>query len=93
MEITTNDEFKLKFKDGYQQFWLQKQIPTAYPGLWGVVEQFLIAFPSSYLVECGFNAVTNIFKKKETNYKTNHGDLRILLIKIVPRIDTLIAAY
>ena len=24
MEVTTNDEFKFKFKDGYQQFWLQK---------------------------------------------------------------------
>jgi len=24
MEVTINDELKLKFKNGYQQFWLQK---------------------------------------------------------------------
>ena len=47
MEVTTNDEFKFIFKDGYQQFWLQKQINTAYLGLWTVVEQFLIVFPLS----------------------------------------------
>ena len=64
MEVTTNDEFKFIFKDGYQQFWLQKQINTAYLGLWTVVEQFLIVFPLSYLVNRGFSAVINKFKKK-----------------------------
>ncbi|KAG8227195.1 hypothetical protein J437_LFUL003401 [Ladona fulva] len=34
MEVTTNDELKFKFKSGYQQFWLQKEIPTAYPEIW-----------------------------------------------------------
>lgn len=28
MEIVTNDKLKFKFKSGYQQFWLQKEIPT-----------------------------------------------------------------
>jgi len=32
MEEATNEELKFKFKDGYQQFWLQKQIPTLDPG-------------------------------------------------------------
>lgn len=69
MEVTTNDELKFKFKSGYQQFWLQKEIPTAYPEIWAVIQKFLIAFPSSYLVERGFSAVTNLLTKKETDCK------------------------
>ncbi|KAG8235687.1 hypothetical protein J437_LFUL014031 [Ladona fulva] len=34
MEVTANDELKFKFKSGYQQFWLQKEIPMAYPEIW-----------------------------------------------------------
>ena len=80
MEVTTNDEFKFKFKYGYQQLLLQKQIPTAYFGLWAVVEVFLITFPSSYLVEGGFSAVTNILTKKRNQLQINNrGDLRMLL--------------
>jgi hypothetical protein len=51
IEVTTNEELKLKFKEDYQVFWLQKQLPILYPGLWVVVPTFLIAFPSSYLDE------------------------------------------
>lgn len=40
IEVTTNEELKLKFKEGYQVFWLQKQIPILYPGLWAVVQTF-----------------------------------------------------
>ena len=69
MEVTTNDELKFKFKSGYQQFWLQKEIPTAYPQIWAVIQKLLIAFPSSYLVERGFSVVTNLLTKKETDCK------------------------
>ncbi|KAG8239999.1 hypothetical protein J437_LFUL016515 [Ladona fulva] len=34
MEVTANDELKFKFQSGYQQLWLQKEIPTAYPEIW-----------------------------------------------------------
>uniref|UniRef100_G1KVP8 SCAN domain-containing protein 3 n=1 Tax=Anolis carolinensis TaxID=28377 RepID=G1KVP8_ANOCA len=94
MEVTTNDELKFKFKSGYQQFWLQKEIPTAYPEIWTVIQKFLIAFPSSYLVERGFSAVTNLLTKKRNQLQiVNRGDLRLLLMKIEPRITKLVAAY
>ena len=56
IEVTTNEELKVKFRIGYQQFCLQRQIPALYPELWVMVQKFLTAFPSSYLVERRFSA-------------------------------------
>ena len=33
IELTTNEELKIKFKNGYQEFGLQKPISQLYPGL------------------------------------------------------------
>ncbi|GBP51154.1 SCAN domain-containing protein 3 [Eumeta japonica] len=64
LELSTNEELKVTFKRGYQKFWLQAEIPEKYRGLWGTVQKLLIAFPSSYLVEKSFRAVTNLLTKK-----------------------------
>ncbi|KAJ8885608.1 hypothetical protein PR048_011806 [Dryococelus australis] len=53
--ISTNEELKVQFRKGYQQFWLQRDIPVTYPALWTIARKFLIAFPSSYLVKRGFS--------------------------------------
>ncbi|GBP22268.1 SCAN domain-containing protein 3 [Eumeta japonica] len=91
IELTTNEEIKIKYKNGYQQFWLQKSIPQLYPGLWSIVERFLIAFPSSYLCERGFSAVTTLLTKKRSYLQvTKRGDLRLILSKIEPDINKLI---
>jgi hypothetical protein len=52
LELSTNEELKLKLKNGYQEFWLQSQIPVLYLALWAATKKFFIAFPS-YLVERG----------------------------------------
>ncbi|CAH1997673.1 unnamed protein product [Acanthoscelides obtectus] len=67
-ELSTNEELKVQFKNEYQQFWLQNNIPVTYPVLWNIARKFLISFPSSYLVERGFSAVTNLLTKKETDW-------------------------
>ncbi|CAI6346406.1 unnamed protein product [Macrosiphum euphorbiae] len=55
---------------------------------------FLIAFPSSYLVERGFSAVTNLItKKRERLQITNREDLRMLVTKIEPNINELLAKH
>uniref|UniRef100_A0A2S2Q2Q0 SCAN domain-containing protein 3 n=1 Tax=Sipha flava TaxID=143950 RepID=A0A2S2Q2Q0_9HEMI len=88
IEVTTNEELKLKFKEGYQVFWLQKQISLLYSGLWAVVQTFLIPLLSSYLVERGFSVVKNLLTKKRQRLKiTNRGDLKMLLTKIEPNIN------
>ncbi|KAF2900188.1 hypothetical protein ILUMI_05983 [Ignelater luminosus] len=67
--INPNEELKVQFKNGYQQFWLQKDLPVTYPVLWNIARKFLIAFPSSYLVERGFSAVVSLLtKKKEADW-------------------------
>ena len=38
IELTTNEELKIKFKNGYKEFWLQKPISKLYPGLWSIVQ-------------------------------------------------------
>lgn len=32
VELTTNEEHKIKFKHGYQELWLQKSLLVLYPG-------------------------------------------------------------
>ncbi|KRX16038.1 NAD(P)H-hydrate epimerase [Trichinella nelsoni] len=68
--LQTNKEIKPKFKNRYHSFWLQKQIFDLYPGLWRMVRRFLLAFPSSYLVERGFSVVTDFLTKKEADCKS-----------------------
>ncbi|CAH1997541.1 unnamed protein product [Acanthoscelides obtectus] len=67
-KLSTNEELKVQFKNGYQQFWLQNNIPVTYPVLWNIARKFLISFPSSYLVERGFSALTNLLTKKEIDW-------------------------
>uniref|UniRef100_A0A5S6PZA8 DUF4371 domain-containing protein n=1 Tax=Trichuris muris TaxID=70415 RepID=A0A5S6PZA8_TRIMR len=47
VELQHNEEIKPKFRSGYHQFWLQRQVAQLYPRLWAIVEKLLIAFPSS----------------------------------------------
>lgn len=65
IELSTNEELKVQYRNGYQQFWLRKDIPGTYPVLWNTAKKFLVAFPSSYLVEREFSAVTNLLAKKK----------------------------
>lgn len=91
IELTTNEELKIKFKNGYQEFWLQKIIQQLYPGLWSIVQRFLIAFPSSYLCERGFSAVATLLTKKRNRlHITDRGDLRLFLSKFEPDINKLV---
>lgn len=93
-ELTTNEELKIKFKNGYQEFWLQKSISQLYPRLWSIVQRFLLAFPSSYLAERGFSAVaTLVTKKRNRLHVTERGDLRLFLSKIEPDINKLLKMH
>lgn len=94
IELSTNEEIKIKFKNGYQEFWLQKPIPQLYPGLWSIVQRFLIAFPSSYLCERGFSAVaTMLTKKRNRLHVTERGDLRLFLSKLEPDVNKLVKKH
>ena len=92
--ISTNEEFKVQFKKGYQHLWLQKDIPGNYPISWHIARKLLIAFPSSYLVERGFSTVVNLLTKKRNKLDiTNRGDLRLNLTKLKPNIEHLLSKH
>jgi hypothetical protein len=79
IELSTNEELKLKYKNGYQEFWLQR-LPVLYPALWAASKKFSIAFPSSYLAERGFSVVSNLLTKKRNRLSVvERGDLRLLM--------------
>lgn len=94
IELSTNEELKFKFKNGYQEFWLQKQIPALYPTVWATVKKFFIVFPSTYLAERGFSVVTNLLTKKRNRLSiVEHGDLRLLTTTLTPNIEKLVSIH
>ena len=93
VSIQNDIELRPKFKISYQDFWLQKKISDCYPVLWNKVKMSFIAFPTSYLVEWGFSAVTLLLSKQRNRQKiTECGDLRLLL-KFHPNVEKLISLH
>ena len=92
--ISTDEDLKEKFYQGYQKFWLQRNIESQYPALWNIAQKYLISFPSSYLVERGFSVVTNILTKQRNRLKINErGDLRLQLTNIEPDVARLVESH
>ena len=59
-----------------------------------VEKLFFIAFPTSYLVERGFSAVSRLLTKQRNKLIiTERGDLRLLLTNLHPDVDSLIAMH
>ncbi|XP_055889327.1 protein FAM200C-like [Biomphalaria glabrata] len=58
--ISTNEELKVQLKKRISALLVPKDIPDTYTILWNIVRKFLIAFPSSYLVDRGFSTVNNL---------------------------------
>ncbi|CAH1970021.1 unnamed protein product, partial [Acanthoscelides obtectus] len=55
-ELSTNEELKVQFKNGYQQFWLQNNIPVTYPLLFFFSMRVLIPNAGTYWSDtCLFN--------------------------------------
>jgi hypothetical protein len=92
--LSTNEELKLKLKNGYKEFWLHRQIPVLYPALWAASKKFFIAFPSSYLAERGFSIVSNLLTKKRNRLSiVERGDLRLLMTNMAPNIEKLVSLH
>ena len=82
LELSTNEELKVKFKRDYETFWLNAKIPEKYPGLRAIARKLMIAFASSCLVEKTFSIVINLLTKKRSRLNiTERGDLRLFQSK------------
>jgi hypothetical protein len=94
IELSTNEELKLKLKNGYQEFWLQRQIPVLYLALWTASKKFFIAYPSQYLAERGFSVVSNLLTKKSNRLSImERGYLRLLITNMAPNFEKLMSLH
>ena len=94
VSLQNDEDLKPKFKTSYQAFWMQTAIPKCYPTLWKDIKLFFITFPTSYLVEKGFSAVSRLLTKQRNKLNiTERGDLRLLLTNLHPDVDSLIAMH
>lgn len=89
-ELQQDESIKTLFKLKNMNMWLCDETEQKYPNISLSAKNMLIPFPSSYLVECGFNAVTNLLDGKRNRLDvTKRGDLRLKLTTLPPRIDKL----
>lgn len=94
IDLKNDLELKPLFKQSYQEFWLQKEVSERYPGLWEAVKIYFIAFPTSYMAECGFSAVARLLTKQRNRLQVvKRGDLRLLLSNIDPNIRNLASKH
>ena len=94
VSLQNDEDLKPKFKTSYQAFWRKTAIPKRCPTLWKDIKLFFIAFPTSYLVERGFSAVSRLLTKQRNKLNiTERGDLRLLLTNLHPDVDSLIAMH
>ncbi|XP_023238193.1 SCAN domain-containing protein 3-like [Centruroides sculpturatus] len=70
--------------------WLCDETEAKYPNTTKCARKLLLPFPSSYLAECGFSAVSDLLIKKRNRLDiTQRGDLRFKLTKLEPDIKSL----
>lgn len=94
IDLQSNDELKPRMAQGYDQFWLQKQVPSLYPSLWSVVKTLLISLPSSSLVERCFSVVADLLTKKRNRLQiVSRGDLRLRVTTMEPDIENLLRSH
>ena len=78
-----------KFKDGKYNIWKTNDI-AKYPLLRDKAQLYVIAFPSSYLVESGFSRVSHLLSKVRNRLDiVKRGDLRLSLTSMEPDIKKL----
>ena len=89
IDIQNDEEAKAIYKDGrYDVLWAE--MSDRYPGLWNDAKLLVLSFPTSYLVEKGFSAVTTILTKKRNRLcVVERGDLRLKMTTFTPDVKKL----
>ncbi|XP_068229569.1 SCAN domain-containing protein 3-like [Palaemon carinicauda] len=60
IELQNDEIMSAKFKDGKYNVWKTNDVATKYPLLWDTAQIYVIAFPTSHLVESGFSRVSQL---------------------------------
>ncbi|XP_076372972.1 zinc finger BED domain-containing protein 5-like [Tachypleus tridentatus] len=78
IELQSDEIMRAKFKDGKYNVWKTNDVATKYPLLWDKAQLYVIAFPTSYLVESGFSRVSQLLSKARNRLDiVKRGDLRL----------------
>ncbi|KAK2712149.1 hypothetical protein QYM36_010996 [Artemia franciscana] len=94
IELQSDEIRRAKFKDGKYNIWKTNDIVTKYPLLWDKAQFYVIAFPTSYLVEAGFRRISQILSKAGNRLDiVKRGDLRLSLTLIEPNIKKLVEKH
>ncbi|XP_077284199.1 protein FAM200A-like [Arctopsyche grandis] len=93
IELQNDCEAKIVFNQcDYDVFWVRFR--HRYSLLWKEVKLPIVAFPSLYLVEKGFSAVTHILKKSRNRLQiSQRRDLRLYLTKLEPNFTKIAQSH
>ena len=88
LELSADEGLKRSFKTttALASFWIK--VKAEYPELTEIALKTLLPFPSTYLYETGFSAMS-IIKTKYRNSVDIHSPLHMALSSIEPRLDKL----
>lgn len=94
IDLQSNMTAKTIFKIVKQNLWINSDIIEMFPQLCKQAELFVVAFPTSYLVECGFSRLSNMLSKARNRLDiTKRGDLRLALTRLQPDIKKLVSRH
>ena len=94
MELQSDEIMRAKFKDGKYNIWKTNTVATKYPLLWDKAHFYVIAFPTSYLVEAGFSRVSQMLSKARNRLDiVKRGEFRLSLTSIEPNIKKLVEKH
>ncbi|XP_065665554.1 SCAN domain-containing protein 3-like [Hydra vulgaris] len=89
-EMQNDESVKTLFNIKGSMAWFFEETKIKYPGTTECARKLLLPFPSSYLAECEFSAITDLLLKKRNRFDiTQRGDLRMKLTKLEPNIKSL----
>ncbi|XP_014774807.1 uncharacterized protein LOC106872356 [Octopus bimaculoides] len=65
IELQNDNDATMRYRrNGKEGLWYHQNILDSYPSLWKHLKLLLLAFPTSYLVESGFNHVGTLLSQK-----------------------------
>ena len=94
IDLQSDGRAKSLFKNAKHDVWKSSEFVSKYPLLWEKAKIYHIAFPSSYLVECGFSRINQLVTKNRNRLDiVARGDLRLALSNLEPDILTLASKH
>ncbi|KAK2715735.1 hypothetical protein QYM36_010341 [Artemia franciscana] len=94
IELQSDEIMRAKFKDGKYNIWKTNDVATKYPLLWDKAHFYVIAFPTSYLVEAGYSRVSQILSKARNRLDiVKRGNLRLSLTSKEPNMKKLVKKH